>query len=74
MKAKLRSLPEGYDRTSRAAAFGYMREREVLTTGVLYEAHEPSLLDRLEAQRVKAMEGYEDLTTEQVLKVFNPPF
>ena len=74
MKAKLRSLPEGYDRRSRAAASAYTRETEALTTGVLYEAHEPSLLDRLEAQRTKAMEGYEGLTTERVLKVFNPPF
>ena len=74
MKAKLRSLPEGYDRQSRAAAFAYMREKEVLTTGLLYETHEPSLLDRLEGQRTKAMKGYEGLTTEQVLEVFNPPF
>ena len=74
MKAKLRGLPEGYDRHSRAAAFAYTRETETLTTGVLYEAHEPSLLDRLEAQRTKAMQGYEDLTTEKVLKVFFPPF
>lgn len=74
MKAKLRGLPEGYDRHSRAAASAYTRETETLTTGVLYEAHEPSLLDRLEAQRTKAMQGYEDLTTEKVLKVFFPPF
>ena len=74
MKAKLRSLPEGYDRHSRAAALEFMREKEHLTTGVLYEAHEPSLLDRLGAQRERAMQGNEGLTTEKVLKVFYPPF
>jgi hypothetical protein len=74
MKAKLKGLPEGYDKHSRAAALAFMRETDVLTTGVLYEAHEPSLLDRLDAQRTKAMQGYEGLTTEQILKVFIPPF
>ncbi|MCL4808469.1 MAG: hypothetical protein KJ062_11885, partial [Thermoanaerobaculia bacterium] len=69
-----RSLPEGYARFNRSAAFSFTREKDVLTTGVLYEAHEPSLLDRLEGQRVKAMEGHEGLTTAEVLKVFVPPF
>lgn len=74
MKAKLKSLPEDYARNLRAAAIPYLRETETLTTGVLYETQEPTLLDRLESQRVKAMVGYEDLKPGDVLEVFVPPF
>jgi 2-oxoglutarate ferredoxin oxidoreductase subunit beta len=74
LRAKLKSLPADHDPTDRAAAMRYTREGDVLTTGVLYEVHEPSLLDRLGEVKVKASKGRPAPTTRQLLERFYPKF
>jgi 2-oxoglutarate/2-oxoacid ferredoxin oxidoreductase subunit beta len=74
LKAKLRSLPPDHDRTSRAAALAYTRETDTLTTGVLYEVREPSLVERIEVVRRKAQAAGPVTTTVEVLSAFAPGF
>ncbi|HEX7831402.1 MAG TPA: thiamine pyrophosphate-dependent enzyme, partial [Thermoanaerobaculia bacterium] len=47
LRAKTRSVPADHDVTSREAAMRLTDEGEHVTTGVLYEAHRPTLLDEL---------------------------
>lgn len=74
LKAKLKHLPEDHDPSSRAAALVYTREKDVLTTGVLYEVREPSLIERLGGLKVAARAAGPAPTTEQVVASFYPPF
>jgi 2-oxoglutarate/2-oxoacid ferredoxin oxidoreductase subunit beta len=74
LKAKMRPLPPDHDRTSRAAALAYTRETDVMTTGLLYEVSEPSLLDRIAEVRRKAQETGVVTSTEEVLRAFAPAF
>ncbi|HTO87754.1 MAG TPA: 2-oxoacid:ferredoxin oxidoreductase subunit beta [Thermoanaerobaculia bacterium] len=74
LRAKLRSLPEDHDRTSRQAALRYTREKDSLTTGVLYEVTEPSLLDRMADVRQKAQKAGPVKGTADVLATFAPAF
>ncbi len=75
LKEKLRYLPEDYDRTSRQAAIGYTRETDVMTTGVLYEVEQPSLVDRIVEMRDRATAGREaPPTIQEIVQQFYPPF
>lgn len=74
LRAKLRFLPEDHDRTSRQAAMRYTREKDTLTTGVLYEVAEPSLLDRMADVRQKAQKAGPVTGTADVLAAFAPAF
>ncbi len=75
LKAKLKLLPPDHDRGSRAAAQAYTRETDSLTTGVLYEVREPSLVERLEGVRTKALKAGGPVTsTAEVLRAFAPAF
>ncbi len=74
LKEQLQTLPEDHDRTSRAAAMVYTRERGVLTTGVLYEVKEPTLVERLEQQKVMARGDRPVPSTQDVLATFLPKF
>jgi 2-oxoglutarate ferredoxin oxidoreductase subunit beta len=74
LKAKLRSLPPDHDRGSRAAAFAYTRETATLTTGVLYEVREPTLVERIGEVRRKAEAAGAVTSTADVLKAFAPAF
>jgi 2-oxoglutarate/2-oxoacid ferredoxin oxidoreductase subunit beta len=74
LRPKVRYVPAEHDRTSRQAALAYTRETEVLTTGVLYEVHEPSLLDRLNEIKKAASAGRPAPTTRQLLERFYPRF
>jgi 2-oxoglutarate ferredoxin oxidoreductase subunit beta len=47
LRAKMRAVPAGHDVTSREAALRLTDEGDVLTTGVLYEAPRPTLLEGL---------------------------
>jgi 2-oxoglutarate/2-oxoacid ferredoxin oxidoreductase subunit beta len=71
-RAKQRALPPDHDPTSRQAALRYTREKEFLTTGVLYDVAEPSLLDRLEHVRAKAQKAGPASRIEDVLASFAP--
>jgi 2-oxoglutarate/2-oxoacid ferredoxin oxidoreductase subunit beta len=74
LKAKLKFLPPDHDRKSRAAALAYTRETDSLTTGVLYEVREPSLVERIEEVRAKAMKAGPVTSTADVLRAFAPTF
>ena len=75
LKAKLKFLPPDHDRGSRAAAQAFTRETDSLTTGVLYEVREPSLIERLEGVRTKALKAGGPVTsTAEVLRAFAPAF
>ncbi len=72
MKEKLRTLPEDHDPTRRANALAYTRETEVLTQGVLYEVETPSMVDRLESIKQRAMNGRPAPSTRDILETFIP--
>ena len=72
LKAKLAFLPPEHDPGSRADALRYTRETDVLTTGVLYEVHQPSLLERMEEVRRKASEFSKVATTQDILAELTP--
>jgi 2-oxoglutarate/2-oxoacid ferredoxin oxidoreductase subunit beta len=74
LKAKLKFLPSDHDRKSRAAALAYTRETDSLTTGVLYDVREPSLVERIEEVRAKAMKAGPVTSTADVLRAFAPAF
>jgi 2-oxoglutarate ferredoxin oxidoreductase subunit beta len=74
LKAKLKVLPADHDRKSRAAALAYTRETDSLTTGVLYEVREPSLVERIEEVRAKAMKAGPVTSTADLLRAFAPAF
>ena len=63
LRAKVRPVPAGHDRNSREAAMRFTNERDHLTTGVLFETADPTLLDRLQSVREKAgtLENIADL-------------
>ena len=73
LKEKLQQLPEDHDVTDRAAAMRYTRETDVLTTGVLYEVDQPSLVDRIEHIKMLARDGQDhEPTTKEILEQFYP--
>jgi 2-oxoglutarate ferredoxin oxidoreductase subunit beta len=74
LKAKQRSLPADHDRRDRAAALRYTREVEFLTTGVLYEVEEPSVIDRLVQVRIRAREAGAVSTVAEILEGLAPAF
>jgi 2-oxoglutarate ferredoxin oxidoreductase subunit beta len=75
LRAKVRFLPEDHDRTSRAQALAYTRETDTLTLGVLYQVRQPSLLERMEEVRRKALAAAGPIqTTADVLSAFTPSF
>jgi len=74
LKAKLRNLPEGHDPTSRSEALKFTRETDIMTVGLLYEVKQPSLVERLSAQKVTSLRGGAPPTTQDVIKSFYPAF
>jgi 2-oxoglutarate ferredoxin oxidoreductase subunit beta len=73
LRAKVRAVPEDYDKSDRGAALRFTRETDVLTSGVLYEVTDVrSFGDKLqdiahEVQNGKPMPGMSD-----ILKTFQP--
>jgi 2-oxoglutarate ferredoxin oxidoreductase subunit beta len=74
LKAKLKTLPEGHDPSSRSEALKYTREIDIMTVGLLYEVKQPSLIERLSAQKVTSLRGGAPPTTQDVIKSFYPAF
>ena len=67
-------VPDDHDRRDRSAAVKYTRETHVLTTGVLYEVEQLSLMDHLQALKAIA-KGFDlEPSTRDVLKSFYPEF
>jgi 2-oxoglutarate ferredoxin oxidoreductase subunit beta len=72
LKQKLQYLPEDYDPTRRRDSMPYTRETDALTTGVLFERHEPSLVDRLDEIKMRAAGDQPEPTTREILETFFP--
>ena len=74
MRAKVRMIPDSHDPTSRVAAMQYTREKEILSSGLLYEVDEPSLLDRLGTVAGKAGKRGPEPTMQEIIGTFYPSF
>ena len=75
LKAKVKPVPEDHDVTSRIDAMRFTRETDILTTGVLYEIEQPSLVDKLTSMRDQATdEGKTIPDTREILETFYPSF
>jgi 2-oxoglutarate ferredoxin oxidoreductase subunit beta len=74
MKAKLAYLPEDYDPSRRANAVQYTREKDKITTGVLYEVQTLSLVEQLDEMKERAMKGNGSPSTKEMLSAFYPSF
>jgi 2-oxoglutarate ferredoxin oxidoreductase subunit beta len=74
MKSKLASLPEDYDPSRRASSVPFTREHDAITTGVLYKVEGPSLTDRLEEIKERAIGDNGVPSTKEMLSSFYPSF
>jgi len=74
LRAKQREIPATHDRTSRPAALAFTREKDVMSTGILYEVEEPTFLDRLGNVKKAASGGRPAPTTRDFLERFYPKF
>ncbi|NOZ93963.1 MAG: 2-oxoacid:ferredoxin oxidoreductase subunit beta [Acidobacteria bacterium] len=74
LKEKLRLVPEDHDPTDRLAALAFTREKDVLTTGILYNVDEPSLVDRIAHVRELAKAQGPEPTVKDILQTFFPSF
>lgn len=74
LKEMLAYIPEDHDPTRRAPALKYTREKGVLTTGVLYEVEQPSLVDQLDKVMEKAAGDGPQPSTQEILESFFPVF
>jgi 2-oxoglutarate ferredoxin oxidoreductase subunit beta len=70
LKGKQRFLPVDHDASDRAAALRYTRETDTVTTGVLYEVRQPSLLERMDEVKRKARQVGAVSTAAEVLAAF----
>ena len=73
-KAKAKPIPAGHDRSSRAEALKYTREKEIMSIGVLYEVRQPTLLERLETVKTASLAGKAAPTMRQIKESFYPKF
>jgi 2-oxoglutarate ferredoxin oxidoreductase subunit beta len=74
LKAMLKYLPEDHDPSKRASAIAFTREKDVLTTGVLYSVETPSMVDRLEVIKEEAKGDKPAPSTKEILSTFYPSF
>ena len=74
LKGMLQKPPEDHDPSKRANAIAYTREKDVLTTGVLYEVEAPTMIDRVEAIKREAMDDKPAPSTQEILSSFYPSF
>jgi 2-oxoglutarate ferredoxin oxidoreductase subunit beta len=74
LKAKQKAIPADHDSSSRAEALKYTREVGVMTTGILYEVKEPSLLERLDEVKRLSLAGGPAPTTSDIIGSFLPAF
>src|SRR5262249_46615049 len=74
LRAKVRAVAAEHDRTNRDCALHYTNEYDVITTGILYEAARPTLVDEMLAIRWKGQGDAEPPGRAEMLKVFAPAF
>lgn len=74
LKAKQKAIPADHDSSSRAEALKYTREVGVMSTGILYEAKEPSLVERLDEVKRLSLAGGPPPTKSDIIRSFLPAF
>jgi 2-oxoglutarate ferredoxin oxidoreductase subunit beta len=74
IRAKLKALPADYDRASRTSSAPFVSEKDVVTTGVLYEVSMPTLVDEMLDIRWRAQGDNQPPTRKDLLKAFTPAF
>ena len=74
VRAKLRPLPADHDKGSREAALRLTNENGIVTTGVLYQNSQPTLVDEILDIRWKAQGDKQPPTKKDILRQFTPAF
>jgi 2-oxoglutarate ferredoxin oxidoreductase subunit beta len=74
IRAKLAALPADYDPSSKASSAAYVSETDVVTTGVLYEVDNKTLVDEILEIRWRAQGDRQPPTRKDLLKAFTPAF
>jgi 2-oxoglutarate ferredoxin oxidoreductase subunit beta len=74
LRAKVKPVPVDHDRTSRDAALHFTDEDGVVTTGVLYDVTQPTLVDEMMSIRWKAQGDAQPPSRSDMLKAFAPAF
>ena len=72
LRAKLRPVPDGHDRTDRTAALGLTSEDDHLTAGVLYEVQRTTLVEALLEVCDRAVGDAAPPTLSEILRSFAP--
>ena len=70
IRAKLASLPADHDPTDRAAALRYTREKDKVTSGILYDVITSSLDDEMEVIHQKALKVKANPTFTEMVSTF----
>jgi 2-oxoglutarate ferredoxin oxidoreductase subunit beta len=74
IRAKVRPLPADHDNTSRETALRLTNEDGIVTTGVLYQNSQPTLVDEILDIRWKAQGDKQPPTKKDILRQFMPAF
>jgi len=74
IRAKVRPLPADHDNGSREAALRLTNENGIVTTGVLYQNSQPTLVDEILDIRWKAQGDKQPPTKKDILRQFMPAF
>lgn len=74
IRAKLAALPADYDAASKVSSMPYVNETDVVTTGVLYEVDNKTLVDEILEIRWRAQGDRQPPTRKDLLKAFTPAF
>lgn len=70
VRARVRPVPEGHDRTSMPAALALTNEGGPVTTGLLYEVQHPTLVDEITEIGEKAVKTRSIATKQELLQAF----
>ncbi|HEV8436438.1 MAG TPA: 2-oxoacid:ferredoxin oxidoreductase subunit beta [Thermoanaerobaculia bacterium] len=74
IRAKVRPLPADHDNNSRESALRLTNENGIVTTGVLYQNSQPTLVDEILDIRWKAQGDKQPPTKKDMLRQFAPAF
>ena len=74
IRAKIRPLPADHDASNREIAYRLTNEKGIITTGLLFESHQPTLIDEMLEVRWKAQGEKQPPTKADMLKQYTPSF
>ena len=70
LRAKVKPIPADHNATDMPAALRFTNERDVLTTGVLYDVQHPTLVDEMVEVQGKAKAKLSNPTKQDMLRAF----